>query len=244
MVLDRAAPHVTRQILHDAAPVGVALGNADIPLLPRRLDQHRPYPVLIEVGRKLELPGQPQRLDCPSTLPRNNARTTATGRRSPLHTAYHWPAAFRPPPLTRQCTCGCNANVRPHVCSAAKIPGWAPSHLGSPSNVCRGLPHAGEEELRQYLSVPSPQLVQLTGQVKIHESDRSAAPVAPAVEPLANAMRTAAQTRPMATRVVPDLRDVALRTAPHVASQRGCSASPHCVCRFSETRRGSLCPCA
>ena len=42
----------------------------------------------------------------------------------------------------------------------------------------------------------------------------------PAVQPVADPLHTTARAGAMAARVVPDLRDVALRTAPHVAAQR------------------------
>jgi hypothetical protein len=80
--------------------------------------------------------------------------------------------------------------------------------------------------------------VPLTGQgeddVKVVGGEHLLLPI---IQPLTNALGTAARTGAMAARVVPDLRDVALGTAPDVAAQRGRSARHHGLGGFLDPAR-------
>ncbi len=72
----------------------------------------------------------------------------------------------------------------------------------------------------------------------------------PAVEPLADPVGTAARTRTMAARVIPDLRDVPLRAVAHVPAQHRRATGHHGACgpphpaghlvRFSIRRKARL----
>src|SRR5262245_28554069 len=137
-VLDGTAPEIAGQIHHHSGPVGIAFQDTHIPArlrrMPRRFKRLMNCCGRIGSGRTNAPRAEACRIAA-SSLPRNIAITTRAGSRKPLWTAFQAPSGVRPPPVTRQCTCGCSTKVWLQVWSAAMMPGCAPRYVGSASKV-------------------------------------------------------------------------------------------------------------
>jgi hypothetical protein len=134
LVREGTTAQIAGQRGEDPEAVGVA--RPDMPIPSRAAQPVQPMLQLLTalVRRPREPPLHQPLTARRQQLPPKHRHHHPHRQQKPYHTGRQCPPSVSPPPVTKQCRCGCNISVWLQVCSAAMIPAWAPRYFPSRSN--------------------------------------------------------------------------------------------------------------
>ena len=242
-VLDRPTAQIAREVGDHATAVLITFLDADVPLLASRLLEQRQRPCRIETWRQEKLAAANQALDQAQQLAAEDHSHDRQRQQKTL-------ADGLPGTLLSQTSAG-DQTVQMRMQHKRAAPGvQGDDHSGTAAKMTRifqkqeqSIAHGLEERVGQLLEVPRPQWPQLGRQREdymevITRQDLSLLRVEPTLDLEMGALGAGA----MATGVVPNLLDVALRASSGVASQRGGATAqkgPRC-CPLEKRQRVGL----